>query len=85
MQFEKSARCSAQLHTRCNKLENKAEFILEYQTLTNAVNKSWFNEETHIPFVQNYAPKDVLERKFRIPGGMAKSLVDLSAKDMYTI
>ena len=35
--------------------------------------------------MQNYAPKDVLERKFRIPGGREKSLVDLSAKDMYTI
>ena len=31
--------------------------------------------------MQNYAPKDVLERKFRI----GKSLVDLSAKDMYII
>ena len=89
MQFEKSPRCCAQLHPGCNlhknKLENKAEFIFEYQTLKNAVNKSWLNEENHIPFVQNYAPNDVLERKFGIPGGMAKHLVDLSAKDMYTI
>ena len=68
MQFEKSPRCCAQLHPGCNlhknKLENKAEFIFEYQTLKNAVNKSWLNEENHIPFVQNYAPNDVLERKF---------------------
>ena len=55
-----------------NKLENKAGFIFEYQTLKNAVNKSWLNEENHIPFVQNYAPKDVLERKFKTPGGMEK-------------
>ena len=35
--------------------------------------------------VQNCAPKNLLEMKFKIPGGMEKCLSELSAKEMYHI
>ena len=55
-----------------SKLINKSAFIFEYEKLKKSILPSWLNEKHHVQTVQNCAPKNLLEMKFKIPGGMEK-------------
>ena len=68
-----------------SKLINKSVFIFEYEKLKKSTLPSWLNEKHHVQSVQNCAPKNLMEMKFKIPGGMEKCFSELSAKKMYHI
>ena len=66
-----------------SKLINKSAFTFEYEKLKKSILPSWLNEKHSVQTVQNCAPNNLLEMKFKIPGGMEKWLSKLSAKEMY--
>ena len=68
-----------------NRLRYKAGFIFEFQTIKSVFPSTQIEEEHDGRDIENEGKQEILEYQIQLPGGLQKSIKDLTSKEIYNI